>query len=240
MAEPAQRPLWSERPSCWSKLVAGSGRARPVLVPLLVGSTRDEFTFFMALWYPWSGNGYPRRPNIRACWRGVRTAGRRRRRALPAGPVGGSVAAAYSAAVTDAYFSCVGERMVVGQAAVAPVYAYEFADPRPPTPDALRSICRSSWAPVTDSTCALPVRHRRRSSPDTGPAAVERPDDRLLTSFVSAAPAAPVRRTGWRYAAPTAPGCPSVPTGPGWNDLRPGSPVRVLGRSLESGRRRRW
>ena len=53
---------------------------------------------------------------------------------------GGSVAAAYSAAVTDAYFSCVGERMAVGQAAVAPVYAYEFADPRPPTPDALQHL----------------------------------------------------------------------------------------------------
>ena len=53
---------------------------------------------------------------------------------------GGDVALAYSAAVTDSYFSCLADRIGDGQAAVAPVYAYEFNDRQPPAPDSLRRV----------------------------------------------------------------------------------------------------
>ena len=115
-----------------------AGRGRPV--PLLVGSTRDEFTFFMALRYLRLGTlpAPAEYPGLLAEAFGPRAAAVAAH--YPLDRFGGSVAAAYSAAVTDSYFSCVGERMAVGQAAVAPVYAYEFADPRPPTPDALQHL----------------------------------------------------------------------------------------------------
>ncbi len=115
-----------------------AGHGRPV--PLLVGSTRDEFTFFMALRYLRLGTvpAPAEYPGLLAEAFGPRAGAVAAH--YPLDRFGGSVAAAYSAAVTDAYFSCVGERMAVGQAAVAPVYAYEFADPRPPTPDALQHL----------------------------------------------------------------------------------------------------
>ena len=115
-----------------------AGRGRPV--PLLIGSTRDEFTFFMALRYLRLGKlpaaaDYPDLltetfgPHADAV--AVH---------YPLDRFGGSAAEAYSAAVTDSYFSCVGERIAVGQAAVAPVYAYEFADRQPPTPEPLQHL----------------------------------------------------------------------------------------------------
>ena len=53
---------------------------------------------------------------------------------------GADVVLAYSAAVTDAYFSCPADRIGDGQAAVAPVYAYEFNDQAPPEPAPLRQL----------------------------------------------------------------------------------------------------
>ena len=48
---------------------------------------------------------------------------------------GGSAPLAYSAAVTDAAFACVDARLVDDLAPHAPVYAYEFDDPRAPAPE---------------------------------------------------------------------------------------------------------
>jgi para-nitrobenzyl esterase len=53
---------------------------------------------------------------------------------------GGSASLAYSAAVTDSTFACVADRIGESLAAHGPVYAYEFNDRHPPTPDPLRTL----------------------------------------------------------------------------------------------------
>ncbi len=117
-------------------IAAGRGRA----VPLLVGSTRAEFTFFMALRYLRLGrlpvpDDYPGLlaetfgPHVGAV-----------AAHYPLDRFGGVVASAYSAAVTDSYFSCVADRIATGQATVAPVYAYEFADRQAPRPQPLQRV----------------------------------------------------------------------------------------------------
>jgi len=115
-----------------------AGRGRPV--PLLVGTTRDEFTFFMALRYLRLGQlpGPADYPGLLAerfgPHAGVVAAH------YPLDRFGGDASSAYSAAVTDANFSCVADRIATGQAAVAPVYAYEFADREAPRPPPLRRV----------------------------------------------------------------------------------------------------
>ena len=52
----------------------------------------------------------------------------------------GSVALAYSAAVTDGVFACVADRMAAGLAKEDSVYAYEFNDRGAPAPEALRTL----------------------------------------------------------------------------------------------------
>jgi para-nitrobenzyl esterase len=115
-----------------------SGRA--ARVPVLIGTTHDEFTLFMALQYlrlhtvPTDAD-YPgmlaevfgaQAPAVLTHYRVENH--------------GGDVVAAYSAAVTDAYFSCPADRIADGQATVAPVYAYEFDDQAPPEPAPLRQL----------------------------------------------------------------------------------------------------
>ncbi|HEX5144006.1 MAG TPA: carboxylesterase family protein, partial [Mycobacterium sp.] len=109
-------------------------------VPVLIGTTHDEFTLFMALEYLRRGRvptaaEYPGMlAEVFGPHAGAVGAHYRIER------FGGDVALAYSAAVTDAYFSCVADRIGDGQATVAPVYAYEFNDPRPPTPEPFHRV----------------------------------------------------------------------------------------------------
>lgn len=104
-------------------------------VPVLIGSNRDEFTLFMALQYlrgeELAGADYPR---VLAQTFGGRDAGAVAAR-YPLDRFGGSAPLAYSAAVTDAAFACVDARLVDDLAPHAPVYAYEFDDPRAPAPE---------------------------------------------------------------------------------------------------------
>ena len=53
---------------------------------------------------------------------------------------GGSTGLAYSAAVTDGEFACPADRMAIGLARSAPVYAYEFNDRTAPAPDPFRRV----------------------------------------------------------------------------------------------------
>lgn len=108
-------------------------------VPLLIGSNRDEFTLFVALQHLRGVQllpaDYPRElaetfgPNADAV-----------ARQYPLDRYGGSAPLAYSATVTDADFACVDARIASDLARHAPVYAYGFNDPRPPTPDPLRTL----------------------------------------------------------------------------------------------------
>lgn len=108
-------------------------------VPILIGTNRDEFTLFVALRYLREGQRFTpaEYPGLLAETFGP-----------AAGVVGvhypadryGSVAEAYSAAVTDGEFSCVADRMADQLTRSGTVYAYEFNDRGAPAPEAMRTL----------------------------------------------------------------------------------------------------
>lgn len=108
-------------------------------VPILIGTNRDEFTLFVAMQYLLHGE--------------LVTAEQYPRELADAfGPDADAVAAhypldrydsaplAYAAAVTDAVFACLADRMAGDLARNAPVYAYEFNDRDAPAPEPLRTL----------------------------------------------------------------------------------------------------
>ncbi|MFV8298487.1 carboxylesterase/lipase family protein [Mycolicibacterium fortuitum] len=115
----------------------GSGRGERV--PVLIGTTRDEFTLFVALRYLRQGQRYVAGDYPRLLSETFGT---------DAGAVGaqypidryGGVAQAYSAAVTDGEFACVSERMAADLSRGGPVYAYEFNDRAAPAPEVMRTL----------------------------------------------------------------------------------------------------
>ncbi|WP_375538411.1 carboxylesterase/lipase family protein [Mycolicibacterium sp. CBMA 234] len=109
-------------------------------VPVMIGTTRDEFTLFVALQYIRAGkrfhaDGYPK---LLAGTFGADADAVAQH--YPLDRYKGKAALAYSAAVTDGAFACVADRIADAQVANAPVYGYEFDDPAPPTPDPLRRL----------------------------------------------------------------------------------------------------
>ncbi|MFS0898871.1 carboxylesterase/lipase family protein [Mycolicibacterium litorale] len=108
-------------------------------VPVLIGTNRDEFTLFVALRYLQQGDRYTpdQYPGLLADTFGPAAA-----QVAARYPIDryGSVALAYSAAVTDGEFACVADRMADRLAGTAPVYAYEFNDRRAPAPEPLRTL----------------------------------------------------------------------------------------------------
>ncbi|KIU18509.1 carboxylesterase [Mycolicibacterium llatzerense] len=119
------------------RAISTGGAAR---VPVMIGTTRDEFTLFVALQYLRAGkrfhaDGYP---HLLQSTFGADAAAVAER--YPLNRYGGSAAVAYSTAVTDGAFACVADRIGDALVADAPVYGYEFADPAPPTPDPLRHL----------------------------------------------------------------------------------------------------
>lgn len=106
-------------------------------VPVLLGVTRDEFTLFLAQRYATTGetvteNGYT--PALAEVFGGDAAAVAQR---YPPAAHGGSAPRALAAALTDATFACVAGDMAGALSRAAPVYAYEFDDPRAPVPDSL-------------------------------------------------------------------------------------------------------
>jgi para-nitrobenzyl esterase len=110
-------------------------------MPMLIGSTRDEFTLFVALQHLKYGREstvaeYPELLNDTFGGNADAVAQR-----YPLTNYGGSVSLAYSAAVTDGAFACVADRMSEDLAAAgAPVYAYEFNDRAAPAPEPFREL----------------------------------------------------------------------------------------------------
>ena len=109
-------------------------------VPVLMGTTRDEFTLFVGLQYLQEGKVYAPADYARLL---EITFGDDAYAVAAHYPLADypSVPLAYSAAVTDSAFACVGDelaRALVG--ADAPVYFYEFNDRQAPTPDPLRTL----------------------------------------------------------------------------------------------------
>ncbi|MGE2726851.1 carboxylesterase/lipase family protein [Mycolicibacterium pulveris] len=119
--------------------VIGFAEGRAARVPVLVGTTADEFNLFTALQYV---RGRP-----------IDAAHYRELLAEAFGPDAeavaqryspdrfeGSVPLAYSAATTDGLFACVADRMADALADDdQSVYSYEFDDPNAPAPEPLRA-----------------------------------------------------------------------------------------------------
>ncbi|WP_422749468.1 carboxylesterase/lipase family protein [Mycobacterium sp. WMMD1722] len=112
---------------------------RAARVPVLIGSTRDEFTLFVALRYLQHGDRYTAAeyPALLADTFGPNAA-----QVAAHYPLDryNHPALAYAAAVTDGEFACVGDRIARDLAGGQPVYAYEFDDRQAPTPEPLRTL----------------------------------------------------------------------------------------------------
>ena len=118
--------------------IAADGAAR---VPVLIGTTRDEFTLFVALQYLKlrRASELADYPVLLADTFGPDAGAVGER--YPVGDYDGNVSSAYSAAVTDGAFACVADRIADDLAAAgAPVYAYEFNDRTAPAPEPLRQV----------------------------------------------------------------------------------------------------
>ncbi|MBN3512981.1 carboxylesterase/lipase family protein [Mycolicibacterium nivoides] len=119
--------------------LAAFGTDRAERVPVLIGTTRDEFTLFVALRYLRQGQRYMTGdyPRLLADTFGADAAAVGAH--YPIDRYGG-VAQAYSAAVTDGAFACVSDRMAGELSRTGPVYAYEFNDRSAPAPEVMRTL----------------------------------------------------------------------------------------------------
>ncbi len=115
------------------------GAGQQAHVPVLLGTTRDEFTLFTALRYLREGERFApgEYPGLLDETFGVNAPAVGAR--YPIDRYGG-VAQAYSAAVTDGEFACVADRMAGALGRTDPVYAYEFNDRGAPAPEAMRTL----------------------------------------------------------------------------------------------------
>jgi para-nitrobenzyl esterase len=109
-------------------------------VPVLIGSTRDEFTLFAAGQYlkqsgDFSAERYPR---LLSETFGANAASVAEH--YPLDRFDGSVPLAYSAAVTDWAFACANDRMSDDLAKTEAVYAYEFNDRGAPGPELFEDL----------------------------------------------------------------------------------------------------
>jgi para-nitrobenzyl esterase len=114
-------------------------RGEAAKVPVAIGTNRDEFTLFVALQYLRGKELTPTRYPHQLSGTFGADAGAVAAH-YPLDRYGGSASLAYSAAVTDSTFACVADRIGQSLAAHGPVYAYEFNDRNPPTPDPLRTL----------------------------------------------------------------------------------------------------
>ncbi|MEZ0339999.1 carboxylesterase/lipase family protein [Mycobacterium sp. pV006] len=119
--------------------LTGAADGAAARVPVLIGTTSDEFTLFAGLRYLTEGERYGAEryhPLL------VEAFGDRADAVAARYPVDryGDVALAYSAAVTDALFACVADGLAADLARYAPVYAYEFADRDAPAPEPLTTL----------------------------------------------------------------------------------------------------
>ncbi|UXA18927.1 carboxylesterase/lipase family protein [Mycobacterium sp. SMC-4] len=116
---------------------AADGTTAPV--PVLIGTTADEFTLFTALRQLRTGESIDaqRYPQALAEVFGPDAAAVAQR--YPPARYD-DPALAYSAALTDAVFACVADRLATDLGRNGPVYAYEFADRAAPVPEPLTTL----------------------------------------------------------------------------------------------------
>lgn len=114
--------------------MAGTGMT--ARVPVLIGSTADEFTLFVATTYLRRG-GLPAYHALLADTFGAEAAAVAAH--YPPSRYDG-IGPAYAAAVGDGVFACPIEAMSTSLARRQPVYAYEFADRTAPAPEPMRAV----------------------------------------------------------------------------------------------------
>jgi para-nitrobenzyl esterase len=120
--------------------ISGFADGRAARVPVLIGSNRDEATLFLATWMirlgeTFTPENYPRL--LTESWGDNATVVGEH---YPLQRFDGSAPLAFSAAITDAVFACVTDRMSEDLAEDEPVYAYEFNDRNAPAPESLRQL----------------------------------------------------------------------------------------------------
>jgi para-nitrobenzyl esterase len=118
--------------------MTGAAQGRAAKVPVMIGTTADEFTLFTAVQFvrgrPVDAAHYPELldqafgPNAEEV-----------ARQYPPERFGGSVPLAYSAAVTDGDFACVADRLADSLSSAEAVHFSEFDDPDAPAPEPLRA-----------------------------------------------------------------------------------------------------
>jgi para-nitrobenzyl esterase len=118
--------------------MTGLAEGRAARVPVLIGTTANEFNLFTALQFVRGrvidAANYPELLT-EAFGPHAGAVGQR----YPPDRFGGSVPLAYSAAATDGIFACVGDRVADALAGAEPVYSYEFDDRDAPAPEPLRA-----------------------------------------------------------------------------------------------------
>ncbi len=120
--------------------ISGFANGRAARVPVLIGTNRDEATLFLATWMLQLGESYTAEnyPRLLAESFGDNAAEVGER--YPLERFDGSAPLAFSAAITDAVFACVTDRMSEDLAKDESVYAYEFNDRDAPAPEPLRQL----------------------------------------------------------------------------------------------------
>ncbi|MDQ2638813.1 MAG: carboxylesterase family protein, partial [Actinomycetota bacterium] len=111
---------------------------RGARVPVLIGTTADEFNLFTALQYV-RGRPIDAAHYLELLTEAFGADAEAVAQRYPPDRFGGSVPLAYSAATTDGVFSCVADRVADALADNQPVYSYEFDDPNAPTPEPLQA-----------------------------------------------------------------------------------------------------
>ena len=106
-------------------------------VPVLIGSTADEFTLFVAVTYL-RRKGLPAYRSLLSDTFGSEAPLVAAH--YPLDRYDGSVALAYAAAVTDGVFACPIDTFATALARRQPVYAYEFSDRTAPAPGPMRTL----------------------------------------------------------------------------------------------------
>ena len=187
-------------------VASGAPTAR---VPVLIGSTTDEYTLFVAMSDLRTQRLAPYRTLLRDTFGAEAPAVAAE---YPLARYDGSAGLAYATAVTDGVFACPIDTMAMGLARRAPVYAFEFNDRGAPAPEPLRA------APFPlGAGHALELRYLF----DMGGAPALDPAQRLLSEEMIGY---------WSRFVST--GAPDVAGQPEWPQLNPEQPQRL---SLNAG-----
>ena len=117
--------------------MTGAAEGRAARVPVVIGTTADEFNLFTALQYV-RGRAIDAAHFQELLSEAFGPDADAVAHRYPPERFGGSVPLAYSAATTDGVFACVADRLADALSEAGPVYSYVFDDASAPAPEPLR------------------------------------------------------------------------------------------------------